>query len=82
MSDSKEPILIFCCNPTETLEAQLVADTNAEWEEYELHLDSVEFPETRCDVCQEEDPEQTLTASGGILMCSECLEVTLDQPEE
>ena len=75
-----EPITFFACNPMQALEAQLVAECEEAQREYDFHQDSVEFPETRCGVCQGEDPEQALQVSGGICMCSECLETTLDAP--
>ena len=62
----------------ESLFAQLEAECAEDQREHEFHLDSVVFPETRCGVCQGEDPEQDLECSGGVLMCSECLETTLD----
>jgi len=73
-----EPITFFACNPMQALEAQLVAECEEAQREHDFHQDSVLFPETRCEVCQDEDPEQTLQVSGGVLMCSECLETTLD----
>jgi hypothetical protein len=81
MTEPKPQVLIFCCNPEESLMAELAAETRREYQEHEEHLDSVEFPETRCGICQEEDPDQALVVSGGVLMCSDCLDATLDDPE-
>jgi hypothetical protein len=69
----------FQCNPMEALHAQLAAENEAEQLAHDFHQDSVVFPETRCGICQCEDPAQELTCSGGVQMCSGCLTTTLDE---
>lgn len=77
-----EPITFICCNPEEALHAQLSAEHEEMQREHDFHQDSVVFPETRCGVCQGEDPEQDLECSGGVQMCSGCLGTTLDAPTQ
>jgi hypothetical protein len=70
--------MFFACNPMQALEARMVADCEEAQVEHDFHQDSVEFPDTRCGICQGEDPEQELKTSGGVQMCSGCLDCTLD----
>lgn len=73
------PKLTFIqCNPEASLFAELEADHREMERSRDHHLDTVEFPEIRCGVCQETDPEQGLTESGGTKMCDGCLSATLE----
>lgn len=70
-------LTFIMCDPQASVFAELEAEHRELVRDRDLHLDTVEYPETRCGVCQKEDPSQTLTESGGTLMCEGCLDVTL-----
>jgi len=75
---SPNAITIRWCRPMEALFAQLEAEHAEAQRDHDYHQDAVMFPETRCGVCQHEDPEQRLSVSGGIQLCDGCLDVPVD----